>query len=170
MPISRFIAHDSKIYGIDWCRQSQDQLTTCSLDKTVKIWDVKADPGTIRPLKTFVTDYPVWRARNLPFGRGFLAQPQRGRHKLDMYSVDQPDYPVHTFEGLTGVPKEYTWRIRGGNNLDNGTRLSSTNESSNAFSDDREFQLITWDKDAVLRFWPIDTSIPQVGIFAHRTV
>lgn len=124
MPISQFRAHESKIYGIDWSRQFENQLTTCSLDKTIKSWDITADHKNMLPIRTIVTDYPVWRARNLPFGHGFLAQPQRGRYKLDMYRMDQPEYPVYSFEGLNGVPKEYVWRVRGGDNLDYGMPTS----------------------------------------------
>lgn len=31
------------------------------------------------------------------------------------------------------------------------------------FSDNNEFQLITWSKDKSLRFWPIDQEVMQVS-------
>jgi WD repeat-containing protein 59 len=116
-----FKAHDAIIYGIDWSRHSEYELSTCSLDKTVKFWDTRTmdkdehDPGA-QLLDTIQTDYPVWRARNLPFGRGVLTQPHRGYTQLDMYRADKVDEPVHTFEGFGGVVKEYVWRLKGGEN------------------------------------------------------
>lgn len=145
MPVNIIRAHDSTIYGINWSRIERNEITTCSLDKSIKTWDAFADPSN-EPIRTIRTDYPVWRARNLPFGRGILAQPHRGRLMLDMYSADQLDAPVHQFGGFTDVVTESVWRIRGG---------------YNANYDDREFQLITWDRSAVLRFFPVDTSILQ---------
>ncbi|CAG7851808.1 Uncharacterized RWD, RING finger and WD repeat-containing protein C11E3.05 [Serendipita indica DSM 11827] len=144
MPVNIIRAHDSTIYGINWSRIERNEITTCSLDKSIKTWDAFADPSN-EPIRTIRTDYPVWRARNLPFGRGILAQPHRGRLMLDMYSADQLDAPVHQFGGFTDVVTESVWRIRGGYNANYG----------------KEFQLITWDRSAVLRFFPVDTSILQ---------
>ncbi|KAG8781736.1 hypothetical protein FRC15_008180, partial [Serendipita sp. 397] len=131
VPLSTIVAHDSNIYGISWSRLSEAEIITCSLDKTIKTWDAYADPSTIQPLGIIQTEYPVWRARNLPFGRGILAQPQRGRLALDMYSTDHPEEPVHIFDGFSEAVTESVWRIRGG---------------GNTHHDDREFQLITWDR------------------------
>jgi hypothetical protein len=48
--------------------------------------------------------YPVWRARDLPFGRGILSLPQRGEHALEMYAYDAPTDapPVERFAGHAG--------------------------------------------------------------------
>lgn len=115
IPVSTIKAHDSKIYGIDWSRFSPNELTTCSLGKTIKTWNVldTSDGKNMQPLQIIRTDYPVWRARNLPFGRGILAQPHRGRCALDMFSADQPSVPVYSFEGLTDVASEFVWRSLG---------------------------------------------------------
>lgn len=82
---------------------------TCSLDKSIKVWDTQ----TLGPKLTISTMYPVWRARDLPFGRGLLSLPQRGETALEMYSHDTPDNPVEVFEGHEDVVKEFVWR-RGG--------------------------------------------------------
>lgn len=66
------------------------------------------------PVLTFNTSRPVWRARDLPFGRGVLSLPQRGETALGMWSYDHPSAPVETFEGHTDVVKEFVWRNRGG--------------------------------------------------------
>ena len=97
------------------------------------------------PVHTISTSYPVWRARNLPFGHGVLSLPQRGTDTLDMFSATSSE-PVETFEGHDNVVKEFVWRSRGGED--------STRE-------DREFQLITWSKDRTLRIWPVSREVTE---------
>ena len=139
LPISRITAHQSKIYGIDWSRSSSNELVTCSLDKFIKTWDISASTGdsTPEPKSCIETTYPVWRARNLPFGEGILSLPQRGDTTLEMYAKGDL---VETFEGHSDVVKEFVWR--------QGTQ--------------DDFQLITWSKDRTLRFWPINAEVMQV--------
>ncbi|KAF8885596.1 hypothetical protein BD779DRAFT_1532626, partial [Infundibulicybe gibba] len=134
LPVTRIPAHNSKIYGIDWSHNVRNEIVTCSLDKTIKVWDTNASDGVPEPKNIIRTTYPVWRARNLPFGR-------RGETALEMYARGQSQAPVETFEGHTDVVKEFVWRK--GN------------------MDENEFQLITWSKDRTLRFWPVDPEITQ---------
>ncbi|TFK47373.1 hypothetical protein OE88DRAFT_1811180 [Heliocybe sulcata] len=144
VPLTTIQAHDAKIYGIDWSHHERNTIVTCSLDKTIKVWDFDtACPvkGDCHPKITVNTKYPIWRARNLPFGHGVLSLPQRGETALELYADDNPGAPIHTFEGHTDVVKEFVWR-RG--------------EEEGA-----EFQLITWSKDRTLRFWPITPDIMQ---------
>ncbi|WWC87209.1 uncharacterized protein L201_002096 [Kwoniella dendrophila CBS 6074] len=163
IPLTTITAHSSKIYGIDWDRRDRDKLVTCSLDKTIKFWSIPelrssssvidSDPfATVetpdKPTSTITTSYPVWRARNLPFGRGILSLPQRGEQALELYGPDD-DEPVERFEGHDNVVKDFVWRVRGGD------------DSS---FDDRDFQLITWGKDRTLRIWPIEKlTMEKVG-------
>ncbi|KAI0300131.1 hypothetical protein B0F90DRAFT_1725223 [Multifurca ochricompacta] len=163
IPVKNIKAHLAKIYGIDWAHNSSRELVTCSLDKTIKLWDVASSPsglggfrhseenlfhpqGSIyEPYNTIHTSYPVWRARDLPFGNGLLSLPQRGGDALEMWAHDSErphaSVPVEAFEGHTDVVKEFVWR--------RGSR------------DWSEFQLITWSKDKTLRFWPIDQDVLQ---------
>ncbi|PBK62980.1 hypothetical protein ARMSODRAFT_963822 [Armillaria solidipes] len=142
LPISKIPAHNSKIYGIDWSHQESNEIVTCSLDKTIKIWDVNASPQ--EPKTVIHTTYPVWRARNLPFGHGVMSLAQRGEAILEMYARSDTTTPVDVFEGHQDVVKEFVWR-RGG-------------------KDDSDIQLITWSKDRTLRFWPVDPeSLRKVG-------
>ncbi|KAI8970648.1 hypothetical protein BD414DRAFT_502118 [Trametes punicea] len=146
LPIQRIQEHSAKIYGIDWAHGRRNELVTCSLDKTIKVWDTHA----AQPNIVINTSYPVWRARDLPFGQGVLSLPQRGETALEMYAYEDPQTPIEKFEGHTDVVKEFVWR-RGG-------------------EDDSEFQLITWSKDKTLRFWPVDTEVIQkVGKTPTRT-
>ncbi|KAG0709286.1 hypothetical protein DFH29DRAFT_887529 [Suillus ampliporus] len=155
LPTARIKAHTAKIYGIDWAHARMHDLVTCSLDKTIKVWDAYDAPSSslnqstqaeIEPRSTISTRYPVWRARNLPFGHGVLSLPQRGETTLEMYKLEGGEVgtPVEVFEGHADVVKEFVWR-KGG--LEGG-----------------EYQLITWSKDRTLRFWPVDAeTMEKVG-------
>lgn len=149
LPVDRIAAHSAKIYGIDWSRHERAGLITCSLDKTIKLWDIgslkpeRNDEDYHTPTSEIYANYPVWRARSLPFGRGLLSLPQRGESTLEMYAHANHSAPVERFDGHSDVVKEFVWRRR-----DVGTG----------------FQLITWSKDRTLRFWPIDKStMEKVG-------
>ena len=132
MPVKSIKAHSAKIYGIDWAHNSSRELVTCSLDKTIKLWDVDSSPivpgetccsedvakGSIyEPYSTIHTSYPVWRARDLPFGHGLLSLPQRGGDAPELWAhstgMTHASIPVEAFEGHTDVVKEFVWR-RGG--------------------------------------------------------
>lgn len=161
LPLATIEAHESKIYGIDWSRDTSlglDRLVTCSLDRTVKWWDLASDTSQAaigaRELVTeaesvIETRTPVWRARHLPFGNGVMTLPQRGDTTLSMWAKDQPHEPQATFAGHTDIVKEYLFRTKGGQNRE---------------TDDRQFQLITWSKDQTLRLWPVsDEQMRKVG-------
>ena len=108
-------AHNAKIYGIDWSHQLKNEIVTCSLDKTIKVWDIEVSPEEEKyePISTICTTYPVWRARDLPFGRGVLSLPQRGETALEMWARGEEAAPVHVYEGHTDVVKEFVWRKGG---------------------------------------------------------
>ncbi|SNX82027.1 related to MTC5 - subunit of the SEA complex [Melanopsichium pennsylvanicum] len=161
LPLATIEAHESKIYGIDWSRDTSlglDRLVTCSLDRTVKFWNLASDTSQAaigaRELVTeaesiIETRTPMWRARYLPFGNGVMTLPQRGDTTLSMWSKDQPEEPQATFAGHTDIVKEYLFRTKGGQDKE---------------SDDRQFQLITWSKDQTLRLWPVsDEQARKVG-------
>ncbi|KAI8340395.1 hypothetical protein BD560DRAFT_412293 [Blakeslea trispora] len=138
VPVTSIAAHSKKIYGIDWSRQNDHDIVTCSLDKLVKFWNINTPD---EEEEVIVTDTPIWRARNTPFGDGVLIMPQRTDSKLALYSRACADTPVHAFDGHQDTVKEFVWRWKGDMNGANG--------------DDREFQLVTWSKDQNLRLWPV---------------
>lgn len=135
-------AHSKKIYGIDWSRQNDHDIVTCSLDKLVKFWNINTPEIEEEVIST---DTPIWRARNTPFGNGVLIMPQRTDSKLTLYNRACAETPVHAFDGHQDTVKEFVWRWKGDSNGSNG--------------DDREFQLVTWSKDQNLRLWPVSEDI-----------
>ncbi|KAL2871531.1 Mtc5p [Aspergillus lucknowensis] len=151
-PIRSIEAHNTKIYGVDWNRVRPGALATCSLDKTIKFWDYTVEDDV--PEKVIKTPFPVWRARNTPFGWGVLAMPQRGNSDLHLYSRRAVEGagpngnlpPVHSFPRHKGQVKEFLWRARG--NVVDGI-------------DHREFQLVSWGTDKELRLHRVDPDVLQ---------
>ena len=149
-PLRSIEAHATKIYGVDWNRIETNKVATCSLDKTIKFWDYASDSD--KPVRTIQTPFPVWRARHTPFGAGLLAMPQRGDYDLHLYDRQEGDQTqllnpmplVHRFDGHEGQVKEFLWRSRG-----------SVEDSK----DSREFQLISWGTDRMLRLHRVDEEV-----------
>ncbi|KAL8925055.1 MAG: hypothetical protein Q9208_003739 [Pyrenodesmia sp. 3 TL-2023] len=161
-PLRSIEAHATKIYGVDWNRTEPNAVATCSLDKTIKLWDYSSDSD--KPAKTIKAPFPVWRARHTPFGSGLLAMPQRGDYDLHLYdrreqneSQHNDTMPmVHRFDGHEGEVKEFLWRSRG---LVQDSR------------DSHEFQLVSWGTDRVLRLHRVDEEIlAKVGYIRGEQV
>lgn len=141
LPLKTIEAHQTKIYGIDWSRTEETKVVTCSLDRTIKVWDYEY--SETEPERVINTPFPVWRARHTPFGDGVLAMPQRGDHDLHMYDCRPSNVtntpaltePNYRFTGHDEQVKEFLWRGRG--NIDE-------------YSDGRDFQLVSWGADREL--------------------
>ena len=153
-PLRSIVAHDTKIYGIDWNRTDARSLATCSLDCTIKFWNY--ENPTELPHSVIRTPFPVWRARHTPFGHGMLAMPQRGDFNVHLYDR-RPANPTERgttdslkkFTGHENQVKEFLWRSRG--HFEDGL-------------DDREFQLVTWGTDLSLRLHRMtEDDVEQVG-------
>ncbi|KAF9698496.1 hypothetical protein EKO04_003664 [Ascochyta lentis] len=141
-PLTTIVAHNTKIYGIDWNRSDPAKILTCSLDSTIKLWDhVGKTATTNTPRRIINTHYPIWRARHTPFPHGLIAMPQRGnsslwlyRHVNDSNRETFVNEAVHEFRGHepNAQVREFLWRVRGG---------------TDDHIDDREFQLVSWGTD-----------------------
>ena len=165
IPLKSIEAHATKIYGVDWNRFKPMNLATCSLDKTVKLWDYTKEGS--EPEQVLQTPFPVWRARHTPFGNGLLAMPQRGDNDLHLYdcrngkkeATSASAKSVHTFEGHHDQVKEFLWRPRG---------------NVTATTDDRDYQLVSWGADRVLRLHEVKEDVLgmvgyQKGMEVKRT-
>ncbi|EXJ79973.1 hypothetical protein A1O3_08259 [Capronia epimyces CBS 606.96] len=149
-PVRTIEAHGAKISGVDWNRHNPDKIVTCSLDKTIKFWDLAYQEDM--PERIIETSFPVRRARHTPFGWGLLVMPQRGNGDLHLYDRRAINgvlesgliQPVATFAGHEGQIKEFLWRSR-------GTIVDAV--------DNRDFQLVSWGTDRELRLHALDPSI-----------
>ena len=186
VPLMTVKAHDAKIYGVSWSRIRPNELLSCSLDSTVKVWDVSAavehytsglsantvpslasDSYDIRPSRVARTRYPVSRARAVPFGDGFLTMPQRGENVLELWSHQHGLHePVHTFYGLGDIAKEFVWRTRtsAASSMREWPRLSEN--TTNLLEAEGSVQLVTWGKDHALRFIPVEANLTEASRIA----
>lgn len=147
-PLATIEAHRGKIYGVDWSPYAGyelDHMITCSLDGTVKHWNLMSETSLDAigsrtaitcPERTLEADYPIWRAKHLPFGFGVMTVAHRGDTAPILWARDQLDTPVARFQGHTDNVKEFLFRTRG-----------------------PEYQLLTWSRDETLRIWPITDRI-----------
>ncbi|QPG74437.1 hypothetical protein FOA43_001766 [Brettanomyces nanus] len=149
LPLHRINAHEARINGIDWSRENKHRLISCSNDMSVKFWSYNVSCDT--PTYTIHTDFPVARARHVPFGDHICGiMPSRGGNN-SVYIVKYGDKeqesnlrPSYIFKGHTEPVKDFVWRTR---------------HHENSSVDDREFQLVTWSADCDLRLWPINQDI-----------
>ncbi|KAH3681786.1 hypothetical protein WICPIJ_007225 [Wickerhamomyces pijperi] len=148
-PIHKVYAHDRKINGVDFSRTNENELISCSNDQTVKFWDLSKDVQ--KPQSVINTDFPVWKARNLPFGEGCAVIPLRGgNNSIYVAKKPVPDAPnvqldpQAVFKGHTDRVTDFLWRSR--------------NHTDTAY-DDREFQLVTWSKDCDLKLWGVNEDL-----------
>lgn len=171
-------AHAGKINGIDFSN-GLSNIITCSNDQKIKYWDLSTpvaqeftkkfnyfDVGNpqdeLSPSIIVNTDFPVARARNLPFGneRACGVMPLRGgqdaihilncddaikNYKVTNETQVQDFNPVHSFKGHGGPMKDFLWRKR-----------HETYEHFDTKRNWKEFQLVTWSSlDYDLKLWPI---------------
>ncbi|GEQ67983.1 hypothetical protein JCM33374_g1649 [Metschnikowia sp. JCM 33374] len=163
-------AHGGKINGLDFSGTC-DRLVTCSNDHSIKFWDIRNLAGD-KPKSTIVihTDYPVARARRLPFGndnccgimpvRGggdgvhivnYKSEYRRARSLGETVHMDAiPDY---SFKGHTAPLKDFLWRKQHGSYAGFDSKRSWP-----------EYQLVTWSpSDFDLKLWPHDRKLYDIA-------
>lgn len=146
VPTKSFEAHDAKINSLDWSRENKFELISASNDMSVKFWSFNKEYD--KPVYTIKTDFPVSKARHVPFGDHVCGiMPLRGGNN-SVYVVNYKDKvgeaglePIYTFKGHTEPVKDFVWRSR---------RTYDSNV------DDSEYQLVTWASDRDLRLWPMN--------------
>ncbi|KAI9295853.1 hypothetical protein K502DRAFT_303240 [Neoconidiobolus thromboides FSU 785] len=152
-PLHSIQVHDKKIANINWSRATENELLTCSYDKTIKFWDIE---NLSEPKGQINTTFPIGKARYTPFGRGIISIPLRCENDLYLWDKEKPEAPVFQYKGHTGIVREFLWRIRGNNETFN-------------LEDDREFQLVTFSLDRQLRLWPIgESQLRAVGSLPRK--
>ncbi|KAG7192191.1 uncharacterized protein KQ657_001905 [Scheffersomyces spartinae] len=193
------MAHEGKINGIDFS-SGLSNFITCSNDSTVKFWNLK-DAATMTDLKAtdtsssslvdeigffdglnkkdrlqpsvvIHTDYPVARARSLPFGQDLTCgiMPLRdGDDSIHLFNYEaayrratesgQPQHincdPDYSFKGHNGPIKDFLWRTRR-EKYDGFTSPSSNHH--------QDFQLVSWSSlDYDLMLWPYDEELYDIA-------
>lgn len=149
MPMKDLEAHDAKINGLDWSRENKYELISSSNDMSVKFWSF--DKEYEKPLYTIRTDFPVAKARHVPFGDHICGiMPLRGGND-SVYMVTYKDKrgvsqleSDYIFKGHTEPVKDFIWRTR---------------HTANTTVDDSEYQLVTWSSDRDLRLWPLNDEV-----------
>ncbi|GMM55586.1 Mtc5 protein [Maudiozyma humilis] len=155
-PLVKLEGHKSSVNSIDFNRFKSSEIMSSSNDGTVKFWDYSR--CVTNSIKTVQTDFPIWRGRYLPFGKGYCVMPMvGGDNSVYLMNLDDTDHeeefgntdcvekasklqPIYTFKGHSDRVIDFLWRSR---------------HSHDTFIDDREFELVTWSKDCSLRLWPI---------------
>ncbi|ODV77657.1 uncharacterized protein CANTADRAFT_27368 [Suhomyces tanzawaensis NRRL Y-17324] len=178
-------AHNGKINGLDFSNGASN-IITCSNDKTVKFWNLKTpeakqyadsfnffdgslSESSLKPAVVLTTDYPVARARSLPFGsdKACGIMPLRGGedaiHIVNYDAAYQKALatnqtqelladPIHKFKGHEGPMKDFLWRTRHEN--------YEGFESKNKWKD---YQLVTWSsQDYDLKLWPKEEGLSKM--------
>ncbi|CAK7894284.1 maintenance of telomere capping protein 5 [[Candida] anglica] len=182
-------AHRGKINGLDFSSGSSGILT-CSNDQTVKLWDLKSDSAIkfaesynffqsdtrdnnsngindskIAPTVVIHTEFPVARARSIPFGTdnacGIMPL-QGGSDAIHVVNyeaayteaiktgktVEFSGDAAYKFSGHEGSMKDFLWRTR--------------HEQYKGFDtkNNKDFQLVTWSsQDYDLKLWPHDDNL-----------
>lgn len=153
-------AHTGKINGVDFSH-GLSKMVTCSNDHKIKYWDLTN--GKTSPSVVINTDFPVSRARSLPFGTeeacGIMPLRDGGDsihivncdEAVDRYNVTNETQtlafdPVFSFKGHGGPIKDFLWRTR--------------HETYDHFVSKRgwkDYQLVTWSlADYDLKLWSAD--------------
>ena len=182
LPIATIVdAHEGKINGLDFS-QGLKNIITCSNDETVKFWNLesresieaikdfnyfdKTTEQIFKPSVVLKTEFPVSRARNIPFGSDMacgimpllgggdaihIVNYEESHQKYLTTGVTQniDANPAYSFSGHGGPIKDFLWRTRHEN--------YQGFDSKNGWKD---FQLVTWsNKDVDLKLWPHDDAL-----------
>ena len=151
-PLRKLVGHASSVNSVDFNRFNNTEVMTCSNDGSVKFWDYADIDNECK--STINTDFPIWRGRYLPFGKGCCIMPMiGGDNNVYMMNLDsEADNedgtnehaktldPIAEFKGHTNKVTDFIWRSR---------------HPHDSMYDNKEFQLVTWSKDCDLRLWPI---------------
>lgn len=162
-------AHEGKINGLDF-NSNEDRLISCSNDNTIKVWNLDSiHDGNVKPTVVINTQFPVSRARTLPFGddnccgimpvRGgsnaihFVNYDEAYQKSKESDSVVEIDLMSKVqFKGHLGPVKDFLWRVQ--------------HEKYVGFDKKdkwKDFQLVTWSPtDYDLKLWPLEQKLYEL--------
>ncbi|KAJ2784263.1 hypothetical protein GGI15_002312 [Coemansia interrupta] len=131
-------AHTEDIVSISWHPDSEDELVSAGQDRTVKRWNVRYASQTEDYSHTFAHD--IISADYLPFGDGILVKQRSPDNEVVVVKDSAQLAPVHRLVGHTDTVLASAWRVQGAVSAVDG-------------ADARDFQLVTWGQDQVMRMW-----------------
>ncbi|KAI5966763.1 uncharacterized protein KGF55_000172 [Candida pseudojiufengensis] len=174
-------AHEGKINGLDFT-QGLKNVITCSNDNQIKFWDLSSGKSqkaisefnyfsnssddAFKASVVIETDFPISRARTLPFGtdKAVGVMPLRdGQDSIHIINYEDAYKQylatnetqtisgefAYSFKGHRGPIKDFLWRTK--------HEKYKYFESKQNWKD---YQLVTWsDKDVDLKLWPSDEKI-----------
>lgn len=168
-------AHGGKINGLDF-NSNENRLITCSNDKTIKVWDLgDLSEENAEPAVVINADFPIARARSLPFGddgccgimplRGgdnaihFLNYSEAYKTSREANHVVEIDVKSEVlFKGHQGPVKDFLWRVQ-----------HEKYKNFESKKDWKEFQLVTWSPtDYDLKLWPQDRRVYEMANYSPQ--
>lgn len=168
-------AHEGKINGLDF-NSNENRLISCSNDKTIKIWDLdNYSESSLEPTVVINAQFPVARARSLPFGddgccgimplRGgsnaihFINYSEAYKSSQDASKIVEIDLKSEVlFKGHQGPVKDFLWRVQ-------HERYTNFEKKENW----KEYQLVTWSPtDFDLKLWPQEKKLHEMANYNPR--
>lgn len=159
-------AHEGKINGLDF-NSTENRLISCSNDEKIKIWNLDtASNDVAEPAVVINAQFPISRARSLPFGETNCCgiMPVRGGNDAiyfvnydDAYNLARSlDEVVEIdlqsdvqFKGHQGPVKDFLWRVQ-------HEKYKNYKKKNNW----KDFQLVTWSPtDYDLKLWPLEEKL-----------
>lgn len=159
-------AHEGKINGLDF-NSNEDRLISCSNDNTIRVWNLNnICDENVEPTVVIHTQFPVSRARTLPFGDDNCCgiMPVRGgsnaihfvnyddacqKSKLTNLVVEIDLTSKVQFKGHLGPVKDFLWRVQ-------HEKYVGYDKKDKW----KDFQLVTWSPtDYDLKLWPLEQKL-----------
>lgn len=113
-----------KINGIDWHPELSTELATCSLDNTVKFWNLDVIKNKAESYIN-TNNRPVWRAKYTPIANGLITSQikQNLDNSLWLWNTNILDKPVYSFVAPQDLVIDFHFRT-------NRAQLTNVNEQS----------------------------------------
>lgn len=139
-PSTLITAHPRMINDFDWSPSIDNQIVTCSMDSTLKVWNVRK-PKEDRE-SGLTLNRIVLRVKYTPFGNAIVTQCMAQGSENDLY----------------------LWRLKNKSTLENIHLFQ--NSSGMTCCDFRKTtkdpQLVGWSNNGMLKFWKIDPSLRKL--------
>lgn len=129
-------AHNGECNGLEYF--ANGNIISCSTDRTVKVWDLKA--CNTEPRVEVRSDFPVWRALPTPYEYGAFVVPLRGgRNRVSLINLAKQEGEV-SFQDVQLGYYEHPSKVK------SAVYMRTDENPAN-------YDLMTWSHDSHLREW-----------------